>query len=1551
MRRLQRLGKLLPLLSLLIILGIGALTFRLHAPAKEHLRRALVWELSRALNRKVELRESQISLFSGWHNGERVIRLSLRAPTLAEKTATEEPFLRAEKLTLDLTPASLVSGRGLIGALRQVKIFHPRLQLVRDHKGNWNFSDLLALKQQTAPTFQGKIEVVDGAVTILDYSPPLSLPLPQQNQLTGIGALVNFPAPRRCYFRFWGKDGKRLGSLYLSGRREVEENAAPSSRIVLSGGLRLSGTDLSYLWQYRSFSPKVDLAQGRGDLVAYFRAGTGARRPPVLDYSLALTGAQAQLSMPWIHQPARDLSGILRISNGVVQFEGLQGRLGGSRVQGGGYLLTSARALPAILSPPSSKPIASAPRKSDYALSFHSPTVSSGDLGMILPRESANDLAELKGQGALKINLFGKKGNGAVFGDFSSSEMSLRQTVPAGLPNKWQAVKTDFLYANHTLAAAAAGKMGLGETRAALVVSPQRQMNFFATLSGIALSAPTTTPQGGKLSGTLQGNLQGAWNLAARETPNLQGELALLNGNLVNNVSPGRSLPFTDLLASFSYDRKQVNIPRLLLESDYGTLAFAGTLNREINGRLEAQALDLTRLGENFNLPLQGLGFVSADLSGPLKHLSVQTQADIFSGRWQGYAFDWLRAQAQIKGRSVSDFSLVFQRGSGDAGLQGHMTLPEPGREGELAITGQIEKAQVSDWLPAAAGRYSLQGILDAKLSLEGTFSQPRLTADFSLLRPALAGMQFEQAEGKLSYDESTLALENFLARVNHTQLAASGKMQNKALDFAFSGEGLDLATLLASRGSFPRTEGKVSLRGTVKGTPDSPQLAAWLRVDDLAAADRRIGNLETDLTWDGKQISLEKLDLSSQAGRLTAAGTLTRPETAAPPSPAAWLSNLKLDIEGMPVGLIVDLVDIYSRDRGKKNPLAKALAFIPRPLGGYLSAAAALTGKLNAPSGKVDFALAEGSAAGQHLPALEGSFSFAGKDFTIASLTAKEVEALATAQGKISLGGATDLKVEVHNLNAAVLRPWMQVPGMGGSADVFFQVLGATADPKIRGDLEIADPVFDNLALERLKIDSFLLDGDSLKIDNLRIVKGPHLAGFSATLPWGWHRRQLQSNAPLQAEVRLEKQDLSFLTALWPQLGDFSGPLEARLEIGGAASRPRLESGFLQAQGTWADKTQKIPFSLQGKVRDQAFWLEGENYSPGFLATVESAEGNKTPPGKLSAQGNYDPFAGPATRWGRGKYRVALKADNFSFALANLLQGRANADLVLQGTPGANPADKITGTFSVPRAVVNVPQQGVGKTFTWRPAFSPQLDIQLEAKEIIAETSRAKVIFSGAGHIGGRLGYEPLTLEAKLKADKGALDFPAATAEVKAMEITLSKQAEQPLRALGTVNAVARAGRYRIELSGGGPLLPENDLRITAAASPALSNEQAIALLLGLPPNLAGTTAEEILGKQVTQNFSSSFTSLAATGLSAPLLRAIGLNELSFGFSPLASNVQIGKRLAEKIYIYYFSSTGGPTNSTLLRFIFDITPVISLGISVDDNQQWQYEVQTSRGF
>ncbi len=1587
-KRINRLARRLPVLSLLAILVIGLIAIRSQGSFREHLRRAVVWELSRSLGRRVRVEECRPSLLlRHWRIGRSdvptLLRLNItslrveQVPGPPSDQITGPPFLTIPDLSIDLRLGSLVTGKGLLPSLHGVKAVRPGLNIVRDAEGRWNFSDLLAPEAAPPAYLAARIEVVDGSLVLQDFSPPEGLARPQSNHIENLDLSLfasrspeSDTAATRLQLRLSGVNQEdRFSHIFVSGQslNYPAASAEESTQDRFNGSLVMSGADLGYLWQYGALASDLEITRGRGDITGYFLVNQDATGPDSLDYALTISRSRAELELPWVRGEAHEVSGLVRIGNGLVQFADLKGRLGDTRVKGKGYLVAD-----------------SAPNSSSvqcHRFDFCADEAQGRDIARILPSDIAPSLSRTPGKGALSISIIGSGSESAFFGIASIPRLNLvgaqaaRQDPDAGVASsvtvselpEVQDVKADFIYSERAFAATGqAAAMG-GEVEGAIFLPPSGKARFAASLADANLaSAPHSVKN--TLTGEVWGNLCGEFSLhteRSRAAPTVAGDIALVNGEVRSGMSKQRPVrfPFESLSTDFSYTKGEILISRARAETGYGLINLVGGLSADdkVEAHLEGRGIDLGEVGSRLGQDVSGTAFFSARLSGTKTRPQAELWCDIFAGEIRGYEYDWLRGGAVLHDKEVPHFDLVFQRGSGEGRFSGRASLPTKASPGEMFAQGRIEKARLEEWLPKNL-RKQAKGVFDSDIEIRGSPKSPEMMADIHITRPQFAGMQFDLAEGNLRYDSGVLSLPFFTARVDGSQFAASGVMKPEGhLDFDFSAERLGLAALLRSHPSVP-VDGWLSLQGRVQGKRDSPRIETQLSVEQVTLAGRPAGDVDASISWDDPRLAIESLDFAARGGRIRLSGDLTRAAPSTARAARSWQTNLKADVEGMEMGLLLDLIERGLRSRiadGYRPPVLATLARIPRPVRGFLTSSVSVSGPPSALNGEVNFVLSDASLAGEHLPSLEGEVGFAPHQLALKSVVAKEQDAYAEARGEIHLTGDTNLDIDVHNLRAEVLSPWVEgVSGLGGSADIYLQIMGPTRQPTIRGDLEVAEPTFANTHLERVKIDRFVFSGDRLDIENLRLVKGPHLASISASLPYSWRKARLEEEGPLWVELSLKRQDLAFASALWPHLGEFAGPLNAKFRIGGSVSSPRLEEGFAYASGQWSKEDRQAQITLESRVIDHSLQLKSAQAGPGLVLDVGRAlDGGFSRQGKFTASGSYDPFAGPRRRWGLGRYDIALAAERLEANMGRIIRGQMDANLVLRGEPNAAREDMISGEARISRAKVTLPREKMEGEISWKPWFSPHLDIEVRTEDMEVSTRMARVEFSGQGIIGGRLGYEPLAVDMKFRAKRGVLDFPTALAEVQKMDVTVTKEPGEPLRALGHVEATARVGRYRVDLTGGGLLFPDSELRIVATATPPLSEAHATALLLGVPPAALGATgaagppAEQALGEHVAQSLSTSVTSIAATGLSAPLLRAAGLNELSFDISPVATRLQLGKRLAKKIYIYYLSSLSGATRSTLLRTIFDITPEFSVGVSINEQEQHTFEIQNTRAF
>jgi hypothetical protein len=158
-----------------LILGIGAGVITLSLVAAWWLvdpnryRGLIQSQLEQRLNRKVELGQMNLGLLP--------LRLQVTDPLIAEDPGFGDgmPFIRAQKLDVRVNLFSLLRGNVTVNAL---ELQRPRVELVKNKQGRWNFSTLGRLPAEAAATLPDtpaspaltldRLTIRDGQVAITD---------------------------------------------------------------------------------------------------------------------------------------------------------------------------------------------------------------------------------------------------------------------------------------------------------------------------------------------------------------------------------------------------------------------------------------------------------------------------------------------------------------------------------------------------------------------------------------------------------------------------------------------------------------------------------------------------------------------------------------------------------------------------------------------------------------------------------------------------------------------------------------------------------------------------------------------------------------------------------------------------------------------------------------------------------------------------------------------------------------------------------------------------------------------------------------------------------------------------------------------------------------------------------------------------------------------------------------------------------------------------------------------------------------------------------------
>ncbi len=135
----------------------------------DHYRPQIQSELEKKLNRKVQLGRIELSLFP--------VGARVHGVEIGENPSfrSQQPFAQAKELSASVGLFSLIRKEPHV---KSVRMDQPRIELIRDEKGVWNFSDLgggesqggqtQTENQKSSQTSLDRLQIVDGQVSVTD---------------------------------------------------------------------------------------------------------------------------------------------------------------------------------------------------------------------------------------------------------------------------------------------------------------------------------------------------------------------------------------------------------------------------------------------------------------------------------------------------------------------------------------------------------------------------------------------------------------------------------------------------------------------------------------------------------------------------------------------------------------------------------------------------------------------------------------------------------------------------------------------------------------------------------------------------------------------------------------------------------------------------------------------------------------------------------------------------------------------------------------------------------------------------------------------------------------------------------------------------------------------------------------------------------------------------------------------------------------------------------------------------------------------------------------
>jgi translocation and assembly module TamB len=351
------------------------------------------------------------------------------------------------------------------------------------------------------------------------------------------------------------------------------------------------------------------------------------------------------------------------------------------------------------------------------------------------------------------------------------------------------------------------------------------------------------------------------------------------------DVKPtGRGIPISGLLqAGFRQRTGELNLGASYLNLPSTRLDASGTLNNTLNVRLESRdlkdlqpVLAMAMKNPPKELPVQlgpgGSVLFAGTVTGRLQNPRIAGQLTGTFFQVQNQPVDRLVASFRAARDGVELQSVAVGQdtlrltGAATLGLQNWQPVPSSPLSGKLSL----QNARIGKILAAQNQKIPVDGLLNANVSLSGTYGAPQGVVQLDVNRPQAYGEEFDRLVAEIRLRGNGVEVINGRLTDGNSRILVAGAYDhspndwmNGKLRFEVSSENLTLSQFATIRQKQPDLRGAIQLRATgvadvEKGTLLPETLNARLAVDDLAMNGRNLGDIQADAVTEGDVLTLK---------------------------------------------------------------------------------------------------------------------------------------------------------------------------------------------------------------------------------------------------------------------------------------------------------------------------------------------------------------------------------------------------------------------------------------------------------------------------------------------------------------------------------------------------------------------------------------------------------------------------------------------------------------------------------------------------------------------
>lgn len=859
-----------------------------------------------------------------------------------------------------------------------------------------------------------------------------------------------------------------------------------------------------------------------------------------------------------------------------------------------------------------------------------------------------------------------------------------------------------------------------------------------------------------------------------------------------------RSLQLNRLAFDGSYNNKGLMVDNFsVFAGDNGTLAANGTIGADgslaIKGRMADLPIDplLDVAGQ------EGSGLCSTGfrVGGTLDAPEFSGMVQLTKVQYLSQKLNEAHGLISLKNNVLSFKEFIANMDQGKHILNGTLNLQ--GAEPVADLTLETSGVRIEPLMALVGQADMVTGNMDNVVTLRGTLSHPSLSGEIHASDGSAAKQLFNEINGRYTYDDGLLRLENFVVDAFYGRLTLDGTMTaDNKLNFVMDAKNVDLAHLPLNDDTILLT-GKINAKGHVSGTLTAPYFDGDVSSDKITVNGEALTELQGTLASNGRDVN--KLNASFK-----------QPYRDDPINYGLYSADVNINLAERYVegkveniwGDIGGLLRMARMDYDINGQMQGQLHFSYNGRGnGVKITASADDVKIH----DLNYA---------HMK-FEGSIDKGGvlhfDNVRLQEQDGVEDKGIIAVDGRVDMvKKQLELELAAVKANPAIVTAVMKnPPEIKGETDMLVQVKGSFANPEGTASLEITNGSVAGVSMDSLTALLSLSD-DNIKLQQLIATKDAYGVSASGDIPLDLFRSKAERrnpNAQMNIVMDLDKARLGILPALTKMVEWGVGDTQGKVRLAGTLEEPLLFGSIQIAGGSV-------------KIKNVSTVLDDINLDVIFNGNTVQLKNLSTKLGKgtFSADGSYALHTGLDTA-----YSLHLKADKAQIA-SQLFTGTITSELTItpekyrdvRKAKGNTPPPEeyrpqIKGSVRLDDVLVNmptIPEMGEGES-----NIGMDLKLELGPKIHLYNSYLYDIWLKGAIDIKGSTLF-PM-IDGTIKADKGTVKYLRTDFKINKAGLVWV----DPGTFLPNVNleSTARFSRYNIFMKINGPVSDSMELQLTS--------------------------------------------------------------------------------------------------------------------------------------